>query len=366
MKRLHLLTIFLAYNLLCCKTLANIVVLDPAMSQSQALTQPYTLTKTVIADSNAIELDFKLNVVEFSDFDKVPGTKACLIPGAPTLSEPGKPQLSIINQIYRIPSVQPCQITVTDTAYIDFNVQLAPGERIACDGTVTNDNLTITPYNGYFPNNCAEETSVQFYRGLPIHHFSLNPITYNVTEQKVRVYNAFKVKLTYNRNDADLESNRSQIFKDNRKSQIQGICEIVESAGNDIGLPTYPKERTQDYLIITNRYMDGIDDFIDWKKNMGYRVHVVKYIPGKENDYDAYVWTWQEIQDVIKKYYYELDNLCYVLLWGSDTILPGIPFSEFNTGNIELPSNRKSVSAYSLMDGKGDFTPEFSVGRIYS
>lgn len=363
MKRLHLLIIFLACNLLCCKTLANIVVLDPAMSQSQALTQPYTLTKTVIADSNAIELDFKLNVVEFSDFDKVPGTKACLIPGAPTLSEPGKPQLSFIQQKYNIPSSQLCRIVVTDSAYVDFSVQLAPGEVLTCDGTSINNNFSITPYQGFFPACCVEPTPIQFFKGIPIHYFLLYPITYDYTNQKVRVYTSFKAKLTFDEIEYDKESNRSATFRATRQSQLSGSVEILDF-WDDMGLATYPRERTQDYLIVANKYTKGLDDFIEWKKTLGYRVHVIKDIP---NDPAGYIWTWQQLKSVITNAYNQLDNLNYVLLWGGPVTLPGIPFSEYGSEyhqSLHFSDSCYSYTAYSLIDGKNDFTPKFSVGRI--
>lgn len=358
MKKNTTAIIFCFINLLCCNALANTITLNQLMSESEALQCPYTLTQTIIPDSNKIVIDFKLNLVQFDDFAKVPGAKIALIPNAAFLCEPGKPQLSTFNQQFNIPSSQNCSITISDSNYIDFNIQLAPGELISCNGVITNNNLTITPYSGFFPSTCAEQTTIQYYRGKPIHHFSLNPILYDYENHITRVYTRFKVTITYQEDLGDLESNRNDIFKASRLQNLQGKCTVVESI-DESGLPTYPKERTQDYLIVANKYTYKLEEFIEWKKTLGFRVHVLKNIPDNPA---ASKWTWQQMRDAIKSEYNRLDNLTYVLIWGSSDILPGIPFSEF-TNNLS-DTTLLSYTAYSLLDGNNDFTPEFSVGRI--
>lgn len=354
---------------------SEIVVLNAGMTEADALVTPYVLDKSINPETHSLTLDFQLNAIEFVLSDETTNSYICLIPGNIPLNEEGRPQIPFFNLSYNIPSQEKCSITINDIEYQVINRQIAKaeapyaGEELFSSVGETMSVEESMDTDAYFPQYVFEPGSIHDYKGIDIHYFNFAPVSYNDKERKLNIITKCKIEITYTPGIEDKESERNLIFKAYREQNLNSVCEILDW-DSKYNFFRYPHERTEDYLIIANIYTDGLEDFVEWKRKLGYRVHVVKEIP---NAPGRYSWKWDEIKDVIEQYYKDLPNLNYVLLWGHANNIPGMPLSQFDVNqfmnNFRHDENycdkQFTYTGYALSDGS-NVNPRFHVGRIHS
>ena len=363
MKRL-ILSLLLSVTILPFnRVYGEVILLDNKMTEAEAIHTPYTLTTSMIGIGKLgnAKLAFKLNAITLEDFAEIPGSKICGIPGNNTVSEPKIPQIPAINYNLELPSQENCSIIISNAEYVEIPVVLAPG--VEAEAGVNGGDIieAITPYTGFFPENPIAQISLQNYKGLSIHGFSITPVLYDYENQKIRVYKSFDATITYVEGEKDTESGRSDIFKAQREIEKIGFTPNPVDNILGIGLKEYPREKTQDYLLIADNWNgDDLKEFIEWKKTLCFRVHFYNMVPGNPN---VNKWTWEQLREFINQQYTELDNLTYVLIWGHPNNLPGIPFSEFESGKNKRDT--ATYTGYALENWDSTF-PRFYVGRIHS
>ncbi len=339
----------------------EIIVLNQKMTEAEALATPYSINKTV--NSNSIELDISINMIEIVDFEPIPGKKICRIPGFQINSTPELPQYPVLILKYNIPSVDNCEVEITTQYYEYLTVEIAPGtEVLTASDQKGHTILPIKEYEGFYPNCIAKQNTIQYYKGLPIHYFSITPVSYNDDNKQAKITCRFKVKIIFEKNVEDLEEYRSDVFKANRRQEMLSQCDMID--WNQEEYIPVTSQRTQDILLIVNSVgmnygSESIQKYVEWKNQLGFKVHVVG---------DKFQWTVDELQALITEKYYELDNLKYVLLMGWYSQLPGVPFEPYllaTEGHYWPHNNNPSYTAYSLINGYDDFTPKFAVGRLH-
>ncbi|MBD5171595.1 MAG: hypothetical protein HDT07_06285 [Bacteroidales bacterium] len=341
---------------------AEIVVLNPNMTETQALATPYTLSKTIDPNTNTITLQFDLNVIEFSDDPVQIGKKICSVPGLNTTQEVGLPIVPEYQCKYQLPTVDSVQVAFSVTSTKTFNYTLAIGNNFVTGDQYNDWEVNPVPITGSYPPKHAFQSDLQFYRGKPVHYFNICPVVYtpNSANAKVRVATSMTVTITFDKNVSDLEPDRHPSFVAERVNRLEETTEGSDwfTSGDD--LYEYPKETTEDYLIISSKVFEKeVGEFAEWKKTLGYRVHSSL----------KWMWTTQEIRDTIKSYYDNVPNLNYVLFVGPHSTIPGLPFTEFSSYFVHDPRIKKDAitySGYALMDGRGDIIPEFNVGFVYT
>lgn len=232
---------------------AKYIILNKSMSEQQALQCPYSTSSLIDESTGDLIVTFDLNIIEISEFVPIPGTYICSIPGIGLASAPELPQVPALTLNYNIPSQDLCKITITDSLHTSLNIKLAPGETPAAIlDFISNDIAPIKPYAGYAPAENFSELPIQLFKGIPIHQFIITPIRYNYTKESISICNSFTAKVSFTSDVCDLEASRSEIFKYARSKQLEGKVQNLFSL-NDGKYQPIPRERTQDYLIITNR-----------------------------------------------------------------------------------------------------------------
>lgn len=236
-----------------------------------------------------------------------------------------------------IPKGYMAHIDVTDSSFVEFNYELAPARIPISNNTTSdytlNDIISISSYQGFEPNNIVEVAYSQKYRGQDILYISICPIQYNHTEKKVKAYTKIEYKVSF--------------IKKITEAPLQPLAHYGDSTVTTTPTTDSTLITPKDYLIIsTYEFADAVNRFAEWKKSIGYNVHI-----GLNNN-----WQPDSIKAFVKNKYEKYPNLYYLLIIGDHDDVPA-SFSEISTVI-------KTDLLYGCMDGDDDLTPDIYRGRI--
>lgn len=264
---------------------------------------------------------------------------------------PGDPCTLIRDDLFAIPHGYRTEVEVIDSAYCDFNFELTPARQPLIDSNneqYTSQNvLAIIPFDGFKPANIVCQSGTQSYRGHRMSQITISPIQYNYNTKTVRAYTSitFKVsfildeeKNTINKIMPKLISNEDIFLNNNvigRFSEETNRVEVESTFQADV----------RDYLILsTNTYSEAVNRFAEWKRLMGFDVHIVL-----RDD-----WTSTSVQSEVADAYDNLPALYYLLIIGDHEDVPAKQSSLVNTHVTDFH--------YGCMDN--DYIPDIYCGRL--
>ena len=265
---------------------------------------------------------------------------------------PGDPSTLIRDDLIAVPFGSIANVEVIDSAYRDYNYELTPARQPLIDSgdeVYTKQNvLAIIPYDGFKPSNIVSIDGIQSYRGHQLCSTRVSPIQYNSNTKTVRAYSIIKYKLT-------LIPNHEVDSSINRTVPKLLSCEDSFLSNNVIGgrLEETNLERTEstsqadvrDYLILsTNTYSEAVNRFAQWKRLLGFNVHVIL-----KND-----WTSTSVKDTVTDAYANLPALYYLLIIGDNNDVPAQQSSLNRTHITDFH--------YGCMDN--DYIPDIYCGRL--
>lgn len=336
----------------------GMMILTQGIPDSEVVKQPFRVEKRIDENKKEIHIDFQLDAVWFEDNPFVQGAKSCRIPGMDNINIPGVPQLPALDFSWNIDNYSTCAIKVDDIETATFNFTAIGGYTpIASDARGELSIDPIEPYTGSYPEKPFFEAPLQLFNGSSILHYSLVPVSYNYETSTFEVIKRCHIVIQYSLKERTL-STKPLYVQQKRQNQLKQTCEVIDW-DDESEFKEYPKETTEDYLILSvSTLKEEIERFAEWKRSLGYRVTVHA---------EKSTMTWQEMQYIINSYYQKLDNLSYVFIVGHSALVPGIPFTEFKTCRDKQHAdvhydNAASYTAYALTDGEDDYTPEFAVG----
>lgn len=263
---------------------------------------------------------------------------------------PGDPCTLGRNDQFAIPFGFIPQVEVIDSAYRDFSYELTPARQAlgnSSDEVYSKQNvIEINPYDGFKPTATASLSEIQSYRGHGICQITVSPIQYNYHTKTVRAYTSITYKVSFlpDRSSESKDKNLlahislednflSNNFIGGNKAKTNGA-----KSGNT------PQNDVRDYLILTtNTYATAAKRFADWKRLMGFNVHI--YIDDN--------WTSTSVADTVAYAYANLPALYYLLIIGDHGDVPG----------KKMPSpNFYTDFYYRCMDN--DIIPDIYCGRL--
>ncbi len=274
------------------------------------------------------------------------------------------------------------QIIVRDSTYIDIPVNLDHNPRIEYDSVGQPRQIAVArvDYTGFMPSDLARVTDTQTYRDRPIFTITVMPMKYDRATGVLRIFTSLDIDIAYTV-QAQIQSaagvTRSAAFNaytDRVLTETLGEQAVAFSTDRQVAtmgvidVPIGDKEpvteidlydTTEDMLVLscTNDFHEATDSLAEWKKNLGYRVHVV------ERRWD---WTQAKVDNTIRHYYNTLPNLTTVIIMGTNGIIPGYSVKE-RFPNIGWNSNRKDSPTdypYMCLDSSNDRFPDVAYGRI--
>ena len=206
----------------------------------------------------------------------------------------------------------------------------------------------IIPYDGFKPSTIVSQCGIQSYRGHNLCIAKVSPIQYNYNTKTIRAYSKIIYKVSFiPYNDVDSSISRTMPKYLSREDHFL--------YNNVIGgrLEKTNLERTEstsqadvrDYLILsTNTYSEAVNRFAQWKRLLGFNVHVIL-----KND-----WTSTSVKDTVTDAYANLPALYYLLIIGDSNDVPAQESSLIRSHITDF--------YYTCMDN--DSTPDIYFGRL--
>ena len=308
----------------------NILNLSTGQMSSSGNTEP-TCIVTQYSDSIVVTYDFSF--AKIIEDDLYEGTIWWQIDGFSINDISGEAALPVKLDSYEIPVGYTATITVVDSSYVDYGYELTPARQPLVDSGnefYTKDNvIAISAYSGFAPNSVIDASETQIYRKTHIQKIRVFPIQYDSSNKKVRAYTRIKYKITYTP-----EPSINVASEDALGNSISTLSDTSDS-------------NRQDYLIITtNKYLDAASRFAEWKKLLGFNVHLAV------ND----SWTSSSIKTAVANTYQSYPNLYYLLIIGDHEDVPG------ENSITKYPCVTDLY--YGCLDGNNDYTPDIYRGRI--
>lgn len=265
-----------------------------------------------------------------------------------TLTKPAT--LARVDQ-FAIPEGKEATVELINCDYVDYNYILTPAREPLSDDNnqqYTKNNVPpITKSNAWYPANIIDDIDTQIYRGVGVLNVKVSPIQYNSVKGVVRAYTKIVYKIKFSDGIeaySDGENNEHSISADDPFLQnitLNGYSKSFNRASANSIL------NSQDYLIISvPKYSSAVNAFAEWKKLLGFNVHVLL----RDN------WTPATIKNEVQSLYNSNKNLYYLLIIGD---------------HEDVPSNSSSIIRshvtdlfYGCMDGDNDYTPDIYRGRL--
>ena len=266
---------------------------------------------------------------------------------ATPILQKGAPDLPKMTASVIIPDLASMQLEVLDAEYQDFeNIFIAPSKgnlyRNIDPSTVPYEFGTAYTTNAFFPGDLAgtrDPYIVRDYRGQTIIAY---PFQYNPVTRTLRVYTDITVKISsiggtgmnpFYRNEqpekVDIDFNR--IYQH----------QFLNAQGNGSRYTPVPEFGNM-LIICYGAFMEAIQPYADWKKQVGYPVEVIDVgTIGNSNAIKSYIAN-----------YYNNKGLTFVLLVGDAA---QVPSSSTSAGD--------SDNNYSYIVGN-DHYPDLFVGRF--
>jgi hypothetical protein len=264
--------------------------------------------------------------------------------GESTIEEPGKPRLPRVNRSIIIPDNGVMEARILTSDYVEIpDIDIAPSK-----GHLTRDvNPESIPYtfgnvysqDAFFPGKIAELGEpyiMRDFRGVVV---QLNAFQYNPAKRILRIYTDVTIEVKRFAPDGKNVFVRQKALQ-KMDPQFAKIYRRHFINFNPLDYPVCYE--TGGLLVICyDAFMSDVQPLVDWKNQKG--------LPTTMVPVSQVGSTTTQILSYIQNYY-NLNDLCYVLLVGDQAQVPS-----FTSG---------SDPVYSLLGGSGDWYPDIFVGRF--
>ena len=309
-------------------------------------------TREVTSVSDGVLVTYEFDAVIVQDDPFYLGACFCKIAGFGQNGTAGEPAVPIRWDSFSIPDGWvDASISVVESAFTDIPMQLSPARPPLLEGksdSLSEGNVVaIIPYEGWFPQEIVQECPRQVYRGKSLLGVGLTPVQYDYKNRIVRAYTKIVYKVSF--------QERKKIGRSLLNSNITADDHFLNNTtlnGNEIQPLTWNIQNTtssvKDYLIISvPKYEEAVNRFADWKRTLGFCVHI------KMKDY----WTPETIKAEVSDVYHSNESLYYLLIVGDHEDVPA---------QKDTISKRVFVTDlfYGCMDGPSDYLPDIYRGRL--
>lgn len=211
-----------------------------------------------------------------------------------TTPEIGKPELPAIRKLVAIPPQSGVGLDI-----ISGNDTILSGYTVYPHQPPKTDSGPIPPFtidtafyatNVFYPENLGEIGTPGIMRDLRVINVTTYPMVFNPVTGELKVYRNLTVTLNFIGTDSrnilpeiptEIEADLAPLYK--------SLIINYEALGIPTVAPVLPR-----YLIITaDEYYDAIQDFVEWKRRMGYRVEIMSgtFGPGDTANIKNYIKT---------------------------------------------------------------------------
>jgi len=297
-----------------------------------------------------------------------PNAKSWIIPGFGVNDVAGEPSIPCHWDTFAVPQGTSVSIALLDSISSDTTFVMTPAyPPLMNSGTeiyTTNNVIPITLYDGFYPQRIVKLENIQFYRGQGLVNIGIFPVHYNMRKQIVRHFSKIRYKLTFTKTH---EIKDSLILQSKHLSRISSSDSFIKN----IALNYYDKNTVElkkagiqdtvmaqmdnrNYLIITtDRFLESIKTFADWKQTKGFRVTTES----------RSAWSDTLAVREVVEHHYAQDSIQYILIVGDFEDVPA-PIRDFVYVNDSITYHYTHATDlyYRMMDS--DNIPDIYAGRI--
>lgn len=286
-------------------------------------------------DGENLYITYLVDSIAVSKSDVYPDSYSYAIAGFGTQTGEGLPATLTRLERFNLGDLSNVSVSISEAEYKTINAELEPAViPVYEDAPFIYNTISTT---GFFPESEISSVSIKKYRSDDLLEYQVHPLQYNHDTKELRIYSKIVVKIEIDNtianarlcnSDANISNdtygfvNLSDVinYLDNNyeSSKVRKISDdgISTQSTIDLGTPDISNytELKSDYLIITtNNLRPGVNEFVRWKKMLGFNTTVISQSS----------WTSNRIDETIKDFYQEHPNLEYVLLLGDYKSVPG-------------------------------------------
>lgn len=255
----------------------------------------------------------------------------------------GIPELEKISFSIQLPADGNLEVIVESFKYTEYqNIEIVPSS-----GNIEKNSANIEPEmnevyntNSFYPGKMIDSEQPYIVRNKRAQAFQVYPLQYNPVTKVLRFYSNIVFKLIHTEGSGINPLTQSDLGI----YPIEGIeppCQLLSTQDYKSG--ALPADRGSMLVICPENFRDAILPLVDWKIETGIETEIVNAEQFSNSE---------EIYNYIKTYYYNHQNLAYLLLVGDGKQIP----------SYTLPYGA-SDNQYSYLAGN-DHYPDILVGRF--
>lgn len=261
----------------------------------------------------------------------------------------GMPDLAKLSRSFIVPNDKEMNYELIDSEYIEIkNIEIAPSK-----GHITRniDPKTVPfPYgeiyskNQFYPNTLVQLNDPYIFKDYRGQNLWFTPFQYNPVSKTLRIYTHFSMRYfatekKVNNQLPNLPKTKTAEFTDIYKNHF-------------VNYPDYKYEPIHDegkmLIVCYDEFVDEMLPFVQWKRQRGLEVELIKYSEIGSNAYDLKSFVYNQ---------YNEKCLTFLLLVGDAEQIPSLKFSDAEDANYA------SDNAYGYILGN-DAYAEIIVGRF--
>lgn len=257
---------------------------------------------------------------------------------------------------FEIPEGCEAEVSLVSCEWTDLDVILSPARPLLVDSSDEVYNLSNVPpisnYQGSIPENVVEISDRQIYRDRQILYVLVAPVKCQSNGTKICENLTYRIDFKASKNGflKTTDKMRHEVEDDfMRLLYTTNLSDLDNDMMKERGNP-FLKDAPNYLILSIPSYRTAINDFVAWKKCMGYNIDV-RY---------SNAWTSESIKSKIKEIYEKNFNLQYVLLIGDAKALPPV----YHSKNYQSPYEHYSDYTYGCMDGENDMEQDILIGRL--
>ncbi|MBR2153452.1 MAG: hypothetical protein IJ901_02385 [Bacteroidaceae bacterium] len=337
------------------------ILLLLCMAQWAVAEQDHTPTRNVEITDDGVIVTYEFHGGIHQQDPLFPNAKFWKIPGFglnEVASEPGYPMRW---DTFAVPDGATASVEVIDSIFSDTTFILSPAypPLVNSDTTyyTTDIVLPISTYTGFYPKQITTLDNIQYYRGQGLVRVGILPVQYNMRNHKIRAYSKIQYKLTFTK--ANGAKVCGEVLSAESFSRVSITDNFIKNVALNYSIQTKARQSNQNaqednrnlLIVTTNKYLDVIEDFVDWKRTKGFRVSV----ESRNGWGDTIV-----IKNIVRQHYIQ-DSIQYLLIIGDENDVPGKEYSFYNSSTGETYNGITDLY-YGQMDN--DQLPDIHRGRI--
>ena len=283
-------------------------------------------TRDIEIVKDGVVVTYQFESITILDDPMFPRTSFLRIEGFGENETEGEPAILQRMDTFTVPQGYTAHVTIVDSAYVEYPLLLSPARPERFHGEnykYTKEDITpIKAYTGLFPKSIIPTVTDDCYRHYPLKQVWLAPVQYDYEHGTIRAYTMIKYKVTF-KVDEDRVVSTGTLEEHYDEDDVIFLNNItlngVKSSENQF-LSSSEKLQTRatlykkSYLIITvPKYSSAINNFVAWKRMMGFTVYVKT-----QNS-----WTPSQVKTVVRGAYNTYDNLRHLLIVGDMNDVPG-------------------------------------------